>query len=161
MFPLDTGWCRITKIFCSCCLVVKSCLILWDHMEYSPPGSSVHGIFQAIILGITVLQFLQDYLWVADKNEKFLCVYYTFLHIISEGVIYPDSNFLLTQEFIMSRKMTLWSLELKFQIILEMMLIFVLLYNILNPSEIMIQCIGIKEDIFAIPERSKTTEAYI
>ena len=31
-------------------LVAKSCLMLCDPMECSPPGSSVHGIFQARIL---------------------------------------------------------------------------------------------------------------
>ena len=38
--------------FCcsSCCLVTKSCLTLCDPMDYSPPGSSVHGISQARIL---------------------------------------------------------------------------------------------------------------
>ena len=34
----------------TCCLVSKSCLLLWDPMDCSPPGSSVHGIFQARIL---------------------------------------------------------------------------------------------------------------
>ena len=33
---------------CSCfrCSVTKSCPTLWDRMDYSPPGSSVHGISQ-------------------------------------------------------------------------------------------------------------------
>ena len=34
----------------TCCLVSKSCLLLWDPMDCSPPGSSVHGIFQARIV---------------------------------------------------------------------------------------------------------------
>ena len=29
------------------CLVTQLCPTLWDPMDYSPPGSSVHGIFQA------------------------------------------------------------------------------------------------------------------
>ena len=29
---------------CGCCLVTKSCPTLFDPMDYSPPGSSVHGI---------------------------------------------------------------------------------------------------------------------
>ena len=33
-----------------CCLVAKSCLTLLDPMNYSPLGSSVHGISQARIL---------------------------------------------------------------------------------------------------------------
>ena len=31
-------------------LFIKSCLTLCDLMNYSPPGSSVHGILQARIL---------------------------------------------------------------------------------------------------------------
>ena len=34
------------KYFC-CCLVAKSCQTLCDSMDYSLPGSSVHGISQA------------------------------------------------------------------------------------------------------------------
>ena len=33
-----------------CCLVPKSCLTLYDPVDCSPPGSSVHGILQARIL---------------------------------------------------------------------------------------------------------------
>ena len=33
---------------CCCCLVVQSCMTLFDPMDCSPPGSSVHGILQAI-----------------------------------------------------------------------------------------------------------------
>jgi len=33
------------------CSVAKSCLTLCDLMDCSPPGSSVHGILQARILG--------------------------------------------------------------------------------------------------------------
>ena len=32
---------------CCCCLVAQSCLTLCDPIDYSPPGSSVYGIFQA------------------------------------------------------------------------------------------------------------------
>ena len=32
------------------CLIHRSCPILWDLLDYSPPGSSVHGTFQARIL---------------------------------------------------------------------------------------------------------------
>ena len=37
-------------IFNYCCLVAKSCPALCDPEDYSPPGSSVHGISQARIL---------------------------------------------------------------------------------------------------------------
>ena len=36
--------------FCCCCLVSKLCLTLCDPMNCSPPGFSVHGIFQGRIL---------------------------------------------------------------------------------------------------------------
>ena len=32
------------------CLIAQSCLTLCDPVDYSPPGSSVHGVFQAKIL---------------------------------------------------------------------------------------------------------------
>ena len=35
---------------CAVCSVAQSCLILCDPMDYSPPRSSVYGIFQAEIL---------------------------------------------------------------------------------------------------------------
>ena len=35
---------------CVCVLVAHSCLTLCDHMDYSPPGSFVHGILQARIV---------------------------------------------------------------------------------------------------------------
>ena len=33
-------------MYCCCCLAAKSCLILFDPMDCSLPGSSVHGISQ-------------------------------------------------------------------------------------------------------------------
>ena len=37
-------------LWCAVCLIIQSCLILFDLMDCSPPGSSVHGILQARIL---------------------------------------------------------------------------------------------------------------
>ena len=39
-----------TRISMSACLVAVIIQTLWDPMDYSPPGFSVHGIFQARIL---------------------------------------------------------------------------------------------------------------
>ena len=39
------------------CSVAKSWLTLCDSMEYSPPGSSVHGILQARILELVAISF--------------------------------------------------------------------------------------------------------
>ena len=37
-------------LFLHCCLISKSCPTLYDPMDCSPPGSSVHGISQARVL---------------------------------------------------------------------------------------------------------------
>ena len=41
---------RRINLVCVLCWVSVSCLTLCDPMDWSPPGSSVHGILQAIIL---------------------------------------------------------------------------------------------------------------
>ena len=37
--------------------VAQSCPTLWDHIDCSLPGSSVHGIFQAIVLEWIAISF--------------------------------------------------------------------------------------------------------
>ena len=44
------GMCKLSE-------VTQSCLILCDLMDYSPPGSSVHGILQARILEWVAISF--------------------------------------------------------------------------------------------------------
>ena len=39
--------------------VAQSCLTLWDPMDYCLPGSSVHGILQARILGWVAISFFR------------------------------------------------------------------------------------------------------
>ena len=43
-------WLWETSVCCAVCLVTQSCLTLWDPMDCSLPGFSVHGILQARIL---------------------------------------------------------------------------------------------------------------
>ena len=38
-------------------LLTQSCPTLWDHIDCSPPDSSVHGIFQARILDWVATSF--------------------------------------------------------------------------------------------------------
>ena len=40
-----------------CVLVTQSCLTLYDHMDCSLPGSSVHGILQTRILEWVAISF--------------------------------------------------------------------------------------------------------
>ena len=41
-------------------LVAQSCLTLWDPVDCSPPGSSVHGIIQAGILEWVAIPFSRE-----------------------------------------------------------------------------------------------------
>ena len=41
---------RVSQICCCSYLVAASCLTLGDPMDCGPPGSSIHGIFQARVL---------------------------------------------------------------------------------------------------------------
>ena len=41
-------------------LVTQSCLTLCNPMDYSLPGSSVHGIFQARVLEWVAISFSRD-----------------------------------------------------------------------------------------------------
>ena len=61
-------WCRLSSgvsadplslITCLCARTrsVAQCLTLCDHMDCSPPGSSVHGILQARMLEWVVISF--------------------------------------------------------------------------------------------------------
>ena len=40
----------VIKEMCVHAKPLQSCLTLWDPVDYSPPGSSVHGILHARIL---------------------------------------------------------------------------------------------------------------
>ena len=59
------------SVFVCCCLVVKTYLTLCNPMDCSPPGSSVHGISQARILGWVVISYsrwssqLRDWIYVS------------------------------------------------------------------------------------------------
>ena len=60
---LSSGASALHKSVCTalaCVFAVHSCLILWDPVGCSPPGSSVHGIFWARILEWTAMPFSGD-----------------------------------------------------------------------------------------------------
>ena len=52
--------------------LLQSCLTLWDPMDCSPPGSSVHGIFQARILEWVAI--LQRTFLTQGSNLHLLCL---------------------------------------------------------------------------------------
>ena len=49
--------------------VAQSCLTLCDPMDCSLPGSSVHGIFQAIVLEWTVISFSRGSSQPRDRTQ--------------------------------------------------------------------------------------------
>ena len=51
-----------------CVLVAQSCPTLCDPMNYSPPGSSVHGILQARILERVAIPFSRGSSWPMDRT---------------------------------------------------------------------------------------------
>ena len=48
--------------------VAQSCLTLWDSMDCSLPGSSIHGIFQARILERVAISFSRGSSWPRDQT---------------------------------------------------------------------------------------------
>ena len=49
--------------------VAQSCLTLSDPMDYSPPGSSIHGIFQASVLERGAIAFSEYILSIINKKQ--------------------------------------------------------------------------------------------
>ena len=60
---------------CEKVLVAQSCPTLWDPMDYSPPGSSVHDISQARILEWVAISFSRGSFWQRDQTcVSYLCI---------------------------------------------------------------------------------------
>ena len=53
---------------CVCVLVAQSCLTLRDPMDYSPPGSSIHGLLQARILEWVAIPFSRESFQPKDRT---------------------------------------------------------------------------------------------
>ena len=74
MLSLRIGLIHWVQSPCSCihaCLVTQSCLTLFDLMDCSPPGSSVHGISQARILEWVALPFSKGSSRPRDRTPVF------------------------------------------------------------------------------------------
>ena len=62
---------RLCDFFFHCamlCLVAQLCLTLRDPLDHSPPGSSVHGIFQAGILEWVAFSYSRGSSWPRDRT---------------------------------------------------------------------------------------------
>ena len=58
----------VYSVCCCCCLIAKSYPTLWDPVDCSPPGSSVHGVLQAIILEWVALSSSRGSSWPRDQT---------------------------------------------------------------------------------------------
>ena len=55
--------------------VAQSCPTLSDRMDCSPPGSSVHGIFQARVLEWGAIAFSNIYIYIYIHKNTCGCIY--------------------------------------------------------------------------------------
>jgi len=74
--------CKIDmNLLCVCVLVAQSCPTLWDPKDYNPPGSPVHGIFQARILEWVAIPSSRgssqpkDWSWVSFIADSFFTIW--------------------------------------------------------------------------------------
>ena len=65
--------------------VTQSCPILWDPMDWSPPGSSVHGILQARILEWVDIPFSRGSSWSRDRTWISLHCRQILYHVSHQG----------------------------------------------------------------------------
>ena len=63
--------------------VTQSCPTLIDPMDYSPPGSSIHGIFQARVLEWDAIAFSVKSAWYVYSRKLFYMHTYLFFIIIN------------------------------------------------------------------------------
>ena len=63
--------------------VTQSCPTLIDPMDYSPPGSSIHGIFQARVLEWDAIVFSVKSAWYVYSRKLFYMHTYLFFIIIN------------------------------------------------------------------------------
>ena len=70
----------------SCCyLVTKPCLTLCDPMDCSPPGSSVHRVFQTRILEWVAISFSRGSSWSRDQTHISCIGSWTLYHWATRG----------------------------------------------------------------------------
>ena len=108
---LDQGW-KIWQMKMLESLVVQPCLTLCDPMDCSPPGSSVHGIFQARVLEWVAIFFSRGSSQPRDRTWVSHIVSRCFTDWATREVmnIYFNFNFkLITNFFFFYYKYVLWN----------------------------------------------------
>ena len=87
---LMISW-RVNSVILIVCVCTQLCLTLWDPMNCNPPGSSVHGIFQARILEWVATSSSRDWTHVSCISRLFFFFFFTTSHLESPSVIVPAS----------------------------------------------------------------------
>ena len=65
---------RVQSLVRELCMCAQSCLTLCNSMDCSPPGFSVHRIFQARILEWFAISFFRESSWIRDRTLVFCTV---------------------------------------------------------------------------------------
>ena len=82
----------IEQNVCICAHLLQLYLTLWDPMDYSPPGSSVHGVFLAKNSGVSCHALLQEIFWMWGSNLHLLhCGWIDFLPLNHWGSPFLNS----------------------------------------------------------------------
>ena len=63
--------CVYRYIYMYVCLVAQSCPTLWGSVDRSPPGFSVHGIFQANILEWVAISYSRGSSQLRDQTSVY------------------------------------------------------------------------------------------
>ena len=87
---LMISW-RVNSVILIVCVCTQLCLTLWDPMNCNPPGSSVHGIFQARILEWVATSSSRDWTHVSWISRLVFFFFFTTSHLESPSVIVPAS----------------------------------------------------------------------
>ena len=83
----------VCLVYSVLCLVTRSCLTLCNPMDYSPPGSSFHGILQERILEWVAIPFSRGSYWPSDWTQ-ISCISSRFstVWVTREALVYTVSN---------------------------------------------------------------------
>ena len=79
--------------------VTQLCLTLCDPMDYSLPGSSVHGILQARILDWGAISFSRGSSWIRDGTSVFCIGRWVIYHWATREALIPLTMVEATQVF--------------------------------------------------------------
>ena len=84
------------------CSVPQWCPILWNPMNCSPPGSTVHGIFQGRILEWVAIFYSRGSSWPRDRNCVSCISCIGFFTTVLPGKPNIYKNIVLSNKFVIS-----------------------------------------------------------